>query len=197
MNRPLVRVSDALNDAPNIRIDSIASVANECDRRSVLSAENVRSKRVLPELPSVRRPVETAAETCGRERDRFNSPIDGTYHGDGNFILRNDPRLPSARYSAIRSPRNLLADRTRINSRMVTTVSDPMVNFAAHGEISGREFITSAPGVYSGESSNRIRPDTVCSGNRVLPTIKLDKFCGDTPIRTHLAKFENCAFYYS
>jgi hypothetical protein len=80
---------------------------------------------------------------------------------------------------------------------MVNTVSDPIVNLAERGEISGREFVTSAPGVYSGESSNRIRPDTVSSGNRVIPTMKLDEFCGDTPIRTHLAKFENCAFYYS
>jgi hypothetical protein len=80
---------------------------------------------------------------------------------------------------------------------MATMVSGPTVNSAMRGEISGRECIISAPGVCTGESLGRSRRDAVSGGNRVLPTIKLDKFCGDTPIRTHLAKFENCAFYYS
>jgi hypothetical protein len=77
----------------------------------------VRFRRALPELPSVNRPIEPAAETYRTERDRFTSPIGETSHGD--LILRNDPRLPSARYSAIRSSRGLLADRTRSDSRMV------------------------------------------------------------------------------
>ena len=39
--------------------------------------------------------------------------------------------------------------------------------------------------------------DLTAGKKPVSPTIKLDRFCGDTPIRTHLAKFENTAFYYS
>jgi hypothetical protein len=99
-NRPAY-VSDATfnYNASNNHIDSAASVENECDRRSALAAENVRFRRVLPELPSVCRPVETAAETCSTERDRFNSPIGRTSHGE--IIRRNDPRLPRAQYSAI------------------------------------------------------------------------------------------------
>jgi hypothetical protein len=193
---PTVRVSDTINDVHNICIVSDASVANECDRPRVLSPENMRFRRALPELPSVNRPIEPAAETYRRGRGRFTSPVGETSHGD--LILHNDPRLPSARYSAIRSSRGLLADRTRSDSRMATMqVSGPTVNSAMRGEVSGRECIISAPGVCTGESLSRSRRDAVSGGNRFLPTIKLDKFCGDTPIRTHLAKFENCAFYYS
>lgn len=52
-------------------------------------------------------------------------------------------------------------------------MSDHTVNLAVSGEISGREFITTAPGVYAVESSNRVRRDAVSGVNRVLPTIKL------------------------
>jgi hypothetical protein len=78
MNRPSFEFLMPLNDVHNICIVSDASVANECDRRRVLSPENVRFRRALPELPSVNRPIEPAAETYRRERDRFTSPIGET-----------------------------------------------------------------------------------------------------------------------
>ena len=178
-------IASVVDDPTELFSVAAASRDHTFDRSRTSTDSANRSRRLVHGLLSDYDSANMNGRTDGAGRDRADLPSQRTSHDSGRCDRSDESHLGyvtpgKAPYQPV------VSTRPRSNN-----------------------FVIDSHDVLSAE--NRRKPDIAplvdrefgqtialpVRGKQVSPTIKLDRFCGDTPIRAHLAKFENCAFYYS